>query len=428
MANPSLAMIPSGYKATKLYSVLPADGVGDFDVTRASTATRVNSSGLIEEVGVNVPRLDYSDGGCPVLLTEPQSTNLALWSEDFSNGVWINTENTTINVNVETSPDGSLTADKIIPDAVSSFHRIVQNSTIINGTNNTYSVFSKSNGCDYLVLRYNDGGGSNFNICFNVDTGIVEFNGGAGVAEIIECKDGWYNCKYTFTSSGTNGSFFLSARPIVVLSNAITAYTGDGTSGLYIWGAQLEQQSYATSYIKTEGTTVTRNADVVTGAGDVTTFNSQEGVLYAEIAALSDDDSSFRCISLNDGTSSNVVKFVFYLNNIFAETVVGGVNQGTTTYVFPSITSSNKIALKYKLNNFSLWINGVEVDTDSVGSVLAPNTLNNLSFDNGAALFFYGKTKDLRVFKTALTDSELEELTSWESFILMANGLNYTIK
>ena len=73
MAIPTLAMIPSGYKAGKLYSVLPSDGTGDFTVARNSVATRVNQSGLIEEVDVNVPRLDYSAGGCPVLLTEIQS-------------------------------------------------------------------------------------------------------------------------------------------------------------------------------------------------------------------------------------------------------------------------------------------------------------------------------------------------------------------
>ena len=81
MANPSLAMIPSGYKAGTLYSVLPTDGISDFTVDRNSIATRVNEQGLIEEVAVNVPRLDYSDGGCPVLLTEPESTNLVLYSE-----------------------------------------------------------------------------------------------------------------------------------------------------------------------------------------------------------------------------------------------------------------------------------------------------------------------------------------------------------
>jgi hypothetical protein len=85
MANPSLAMIPSGYKDGTLYSPVPNTSVGDFDVSRGSLATRVNKNGLIETVvGDDTPRLDYTDGGCPVLLTEPQSTNKIAYSEDFS--------------------------------------------------------------------------------------------------------------------------------------------------------------------------------------------------------------------------------------------------------------------------------------------------------------------------------------------------------
>ena len=85
MATPKLALIPTGYKAGKLYSVLPESGVGDFTVVRATEATRVNEAGLIETMGANVPRLDYSGGGCPVLLTEPQRTNYIVESNGFVN-------------------------------------------------------------------------------------------------------------------------------------------------------------------------------------------------------------------------------------------------------------------------------------------------------------------------------------------------------
>ena len=119
MAIPSLAMIPSGYKATKLYSVLPTDGVGDFTVTRPTAdalntgnAVRVNSAGLLETMGENVPLLDYSDGGCPVLLTQPQATNLIHFSEDFNGGDWFKSA-ATADSNVAISPDGTLNATKI---------------------------------------------------------------------------------------------------------------------------------------------------------------------------------------------------------------------------------------------------------------------------------------------------------------------------
>ena len=107
---PSLAMIPSGYKAQKVYSAVPTNGDGDFDFARSTSATRVNKDGLIEEVAVNVPRLDYSDGGCPSLLLEPSRTNLIQYSEDFSQSYW-NKINTGYSTNSLISPNGTLTAD-----------------------------------------------------------------------------------------------------------------------------------------------------------------------------------------------------------------------------------------------------------------------------------------------------------------------------
>ena len=89
MAIPSLAMIPSGYKDGKVYSVLPSNGDGDFTFSRGSNATRVNKDGLIETITGDTPRLDYSDSSCPSLLLEPQSTNLIPYSEDFSNAAWV---------------------------------------------------------------------------------------------------------------------------------------------------------------------------------------------------------------------------------------------------------------------------------------------------------------------------------------------------
>ena len=114
MATPSITMIPSGYKAQKVYSVLPTNGDGDLTFDRNNIGTRVNKNGLIEQVATDIPRLDYSDGSCPSLLLEPASTNLAEYSEDFSQG-W-NKNNSTVTTNQTTSPSGDLTADKFISE------------------------------------------------------------------------------------------------------------------------------------------------------------------------------------------------------------------------------------------------------------------------------------------------------------------------
>ena len=115
----SLVTTPNGYKAGTLYSIKPTSGAGDMTVVRATTATRVNSAGLIESVANNVPRLDYSNGTCPCLLVEPQRTNLLTYSEQFNNGVWgLFSSGTGVNpiitANTTTAPNGTLTADTIV--------------------------------------------------------------------------------------------------------------------------------------------------------------------------------------------------------------------------------------------------------------------------------------------------------------------------
>ena len=123
MITPSLAMIPQAYKSGKVYSQLPVSGGGDFDFTRAGSATRVDKDGFIEEVGANVPRLDYSDGGCPSLLLEPTRSNLLSYSEDFSDAWWEKTTTTVISNNA-ISPNGTLNATKLREINSNGIHRI----------------------------------------------------------------------------------------------------------------------------------------------------------------------------------------------------------------------------------------------------------------------------------------------------------------
>jgi hypothetical protein len=184
---------------------------------------------------------------------------------------------------------------------------------------------------------------------------------------------------------------------------------------IYAYGAQLEAGSYPTSYIPNHSGTgsVTRGLDVCEGAGDASTFNSTEGVLYAEISALEDLGTARRYISLSDGSSSNDLRL--YFNNsvgtIAALSKVGGVTQFSMFGSGYDLTEVHKIAVKYKVNDFALWIDGVEVDTDSSGSVNAANTFNELAF-NGNSLPFFGKAKQVLVFNTALSDADLTTLTT----------------
>jgi hypothetical protein len=325
MANPSLAMIPSGYKAGKLYSVLPKDGTGDGTFVRAGEKTRINSSGIIETIGANVSPIDYIDGTCPVLNLEPQQTQIYELTDVMS----------------------------------------TQTKTTVAGT--------------YTVGFYG--------------TGTLTFSGsfvgslvGTGANERVEL---------TFTA--TAGSLTSTVSGTVEKS-------------------QLVLGSYLGSYIPNATTgTVTRLADVATNFGDVNTFNSEEGVLFVEMAAHIKDISQ-RHISISDGTISNSMNlfYGFYgTGSIFFQVSVGGVVTGGLLAAALDATSLNKIACVWKENRFEIWINGVKKANDSTGTIYPVNTLNKLSFaQHNNTLPMYAKISQLKVFKTALSDSELTTLTA----------------
>jgi len=290
MAKPNLALIPATI-GDKVYSILPSDGVGDFDFDRADGSsptgvTRINAQGLIEQVASGVNRLNYSllDGevvGCPHLLLEPARTNLVQYSEDFSNAAWTKS-NSSITSNSVISPDGTLNADKLVVSTSSGY---ISGTFISSGnTDVTVSFFVKS---DTL---------SNFNFTeafyFGTITNFDLSNGTTDNGKIENYGNGWYRCSKTYT--------YASGQQIV----AIQIKTG-ATGSLYIFGGQYEEGSYPTSYIKSNsGGATTRAAETCDGSGNAATFNDSEGVLMAEISALA-DISSLRTITIGDNFNTN---------------------------------------------------------------------------------------------------------------------------
>ena len=416
MATPTLALIPTGYKAGKLYSVLPESGVGDFTVVRATEATRVNEEGLIETVGANVPRLDYSGGGCPVLLTEPQSTNKIINSENLLNGSWGKT-NAVVESNSTISPDGILNADKLTFNISSSFGRIIS-STL--SSVNSISFFVKYIDLEYILIFV---GGSSNGVYVNIKEGYATSTIlGAGLdVTFKKYTNDWLRIE----AKGGNNATSLE----IYAANSTPNYTPITLNGsFYLWGVQAEALSYPTSYIKTEGSAVTRNGDQVTGAGDAATFNDSEGVLMAEVSFV--NDTSFKGISISSGVNGNAIRIYSSLadNQLVFRVTVNSVDQVLKLYTLSDTSLYNKISLKYKENDFSVFINGFKLLTDNSGSTFSNGVLNQLNFNRSDGNDpFYGNTSQIQYFNTALTDSELETLTSWTSFIEMAQAQNYNI-
>ena len=425
MAKPNLALIPAA-QGTKLYSVLPSDGSGDFDYTRGSSATRINAQGLIETVSNNSSRLNYPllDGkvvGCPHHILEPQRTNLVQYSEEFNNSYWLKAL-TSVTANQVISPDGSQTADMLIKNAdYGSLYKTGISAT--SGSNYTFSVFVKKGTTDFLSLRQASGS-NDVRKQFDLNTGAVT-NGLAGnqtgfvSSNFEEYSNGWYRLSITCTSNGTSIT-------ISIYSGKVGESTFNGNS--YIWGAMLEQGSYPTSYIKSNsGSATTRLAETADNSGSAATFNDSEGVLMAEISALANSGNGQ--IRINEQGVLNSVIMEFRDSGTTLRTYIF---DGNATNQFFSETNINpndniKIALKYKQNDCSLYLNGFVRATDTTATM--PSNLNALSFNQGDGNNpFYGKTKQLQYFDSALSDTELEQLTSWDSFRAMAEGQLYTIE
>lgn len=395
----SIALIPSGTKASKLYSVLPANGDGDFTHSRGSTATRVNKDGFIESVATNVPRLDYPlssgvVGDCPHLLLEPSRTNLLVRSEDLST-TWI-TSAASVTTNTHVSPDGNLTADTLT--VTGNGGGVYQdNITVSASTQYTFTFYAKRGtiASDELALAIRDQSAGAFidqNIAYTAST------------------DEWTRIERTFTTpSGCTSVRVYPQRK-----------SGGGQGTVFLWGCQLEEGSYSTSYISTTSGTVTRSADVCNGSGTSADINSEEGVLFAEIAALSDADLIHRRITLSDGTANNVVRIAYDTGSQRISLVLfNGSNQcvfqaTSSNSAITDVLDFNKVALSYKENEFKCFINGTQFSsTDTSGTTFSAGTLTELAFDNGGGgNVFLGKCKQLIVLNEALSDSELVTLTT----------------
>ena len=345
------------------------------------------------------------DSGCGHWLWEPQSTNLVTDSEDYSQ--WTPT-GVSVTSNSTTSPDGLINGTLLSTNGGTS-SRLLRNFGLpTSATAKVLSIYAKANLSNFIQLPLSGDAQSYVN--FDVLNGVVGTSGTKTTGEIQSVGNGWYRCIAYFDSTTIFGA---SSFVALTTSNSV-GYGGIATSddlNVYIWGSQYEEQSYATSYIPTEGSTVTRNQDLCNnGATGTGLINSTEGVLYAEIAALSDDGTT-RSISLNNGTSEIRVGIVLGNSNnrIRGQVRIPGTSFDFSTFTY-NFLNFNKIAISYKLNEFKMYVNGILVSTDTSGNT--PIGLSELSFNlGGGASPFFGKTKALAVFPY-LSDAELTELTT----------------
>lgn len=376
-----------------------------------STGATTGKAGLLEDE----PRFDYSGGAtCPSLLLEPSRTNLATYSEYIQG---LSLTGLTATPNATTSPEGVLNAYKVLTGTGNN-DQIFEQATGTSGNTKTQSVYIKADsGVQWIrLIQIRFGFANSASTWFDIQNGVKGSKTEGGTTSVVDdatkiedAGNGWYRLTLVCTDSTNNTTFDTRVR--TAAGNSSTSRVSNGS--YFVWGYQMESNaSYPTSYIPNHsGGSVTRGADVCNSAGDSSTFNDSEGVLYTEISALANDGTNRRIV-ISDGTFNNSVQLYYYTisNRVRASVTSGGITSIDATAALSDATNYHKIAIRYKTNDFSLWVDGVEVGTDTSGN--APSGLNQLNFNDAGGSNFYGKTKQILTFKTALSDSELATLTT----------------
>jgi len=260
VGDASLVLIPSAYKVGVLYSILPEDGTGDFTVSRNSVATRLNSNGLIEEVGLNVPRVDYTNG-TPVLLTEPQRTNLVTHNSNLTNPNWASGNILKV-ANDTISPSGTLDASKATVTLVSDSH-FFQQAFSLGENDVTISAYVKN--IDANFIQITNAGNVNAYANFDIQNGTLGTKGSAMSNQKIErLPNEWFRISVTVDNTGfatTFMRFYFVTSASAPFNQAFLPITA---ISLNVWGVQCEVGNSQTSVIPTQGTSVTRLAEDVT--------------------------------------------------------------------------------------------------------------------------------------------------------------------
>ena len=375
--------------------------------SRGTGATRVNASGFIETVGNTTPRFDYD----PVtlaprgLLIEEARTNLLLHSADFTNAAYVNS-NVTVTANATAAPDGTTTADLLTAAAAVSVS--LQQSSAVAATSATYSIFAKQGSgatqANSFRLRNTTTATTLVEITINYGTGAITYVTGSTGAAAVNFGNGWWRITLTATTGITSGDTIRCDQ----------CFLGPSTIGhnAYVWGAGLEAGSFATSYIPTVASTVTRNADVatMTGTNFSSWYNQSEGTFAAQYDSYLVDTSTRSVLSAyaSGATANNIllinaVQRQFQINNAGNQADLDG---GT-----PASGAVIKAAGAYKVNDFALSLDGGAVVADAAGTVPTVDTLG-IGISSLGLTPVNGHIRTIAYFNTRLPNAQLQTLTA----------------
>jgi hypothetical protein len=320
---------------------------------------------------LDIPRIDYTGGGCPSILLEPLRTNIVLRSEEFNNASF-EKNFSSVSANTTTAPDGTLTADTLTGDGTSGIHYLAQSVSATSGVAYTQSVFAKKGTNNFLQIIgtttnsiYDASSWANFDL----ESGILGNTGTSATATITDFGNGWYRCTMTATATATaSGNGFLLC--LITSATSGRAETNSLTTSVYIWGAQVEAGAYPTSYIPTNALTGTRIADVI-NRNDIHTNNLITDAggtwfvhLINNVYVLRDTSN----VGLFIGNSSDGVAgdMLAIRNNGTNRLSINKRIAGGQLQLYSTTTETVKIAIKWNGATADVFVNGAKVVNGTV--------------------------------------------------------------
>jgi hypothetical protein len=434
MPTPSLILVPARFKTGKLYTPLAttSGGVvlgasGDFNVTRATTATRVNASGLIEVVASGIPRLDYytsgGTAGCPALLVEASGTNGILNSQNTSTSWTLGASLTSGYVDVIGVSGNNLTVavsgSSIGLDA-GVLRRTANNVALASGSTYTLSFFLKKTGAHtiggyYAVITGGAAGdlGAGFNVSGSFSSGQI-YNT-AGTTNRIRRVEQWgtdvFRCSETFTMTASGTLTQLGLGPTTAVNNAAHPAVG---LGIAFAAPQIELGAIPTSFIPTTTTSATRNADVITLSGAVSGCIGQtEGTIYAEVDAVNWTNLG-RIFVVSDGTTLNAISILFNTSSRFRLIIDTGGGSAQADVSSSSLSNGvHKIAVAYANNDIAFFVDGVLVGTDTSATIPACSQIFLGKIGTSSSTnFMNDRIRAAALYTTRLTNAQLQALTT----------------
>jgi hypothetical protein len=380
----------------------------------SNPATYFNGSGVLTSATNNEPRFDYNPVtlACKGLLIEEARTNLLIYVQEFENAQW-SKSNVTVTQDATTAPDGTLTADKLLETATTAVHRIVQAPTTSTATY-AFSAYAKAAERTFVQLRDVTGA---VGVWFNLATGAVGTQNSGITGSIEPAGNGWYRCTAVRTTGATNVGWGIA----VADANGSSIYAGDVTKGVFIWGAQVEAGAFATSYIPTTTTALTRNADVATMTGANFSDWWQAGKGGAMVQAIPSTVSGIRpLVQYDDGTANEIIALRGNTANPELYIVDGGTPQAQLDAGTIAANTSYRLAGAWGTDSCAASINSGTPALDGAATI---PTVNQARLGSDGTNYLNGWLESIEYYDTPPTSADLQVLSSTAGYRSMIRSM-----